>query len=623
MFQCVPRVLCRVADVPSIRIPSHVRQRTETDLYGTAMPPKQPEFETMRAHLQPGAEAPILREDQSEVGALEEMIAGGGISVHLKNGRLVTVPVKVCFDDLEMIRYHAVAGLTGEHADALWWLREDEHGLVGLKRSWGKVKHDTLPVPLFAPKFPSTAGSKAAWDALLQRAMELHNAGALKGFIACGERSTWIKDAKIWPTLRTIRDSNHGALLEDAEVKALLADVRADADAMEMEDAGAMAAAVVDASVGGDTMEVEIVEEHLPPAAEADGVDDGELPEGGEGQAEEASIPSSPEAEETENEDEDTGEPPATTAVATPTAAVAAPTAAVAAPTADIAAPTVDVAAPTPAVTEAEPCRNSVPAAAVDVATAELLTELAAAAPRVAPVLPAAAPAAAVPAAAAPAAATPAAAAPAAAAAIVTWTCEGKGAQQQQLRGPVEYLGRIGVLLAKGTNAEYYVDAAHPEIEVDASHQNKVLMQRETGGKLQLKFGAEDPVWVTWTHISAAPPVAEEGTARRATGRSNGRAATSRAASAATSRAATSRQKSAARTGRAAGAAAATSRAAAARAAAAAAAEDENSDDDVELTVGAIIRADDATVVKKGTYGKVRRPPTLSACMPRPTYLSL
>ena len=81
---------------------------------------------------------------------------------------------------------------------------------------------DALDQPLYAPKFPGTAGAKANWDGLLEHVIELHNDGKINGFVSFGARKEWPRAPQVFPTLRMIRDANMASLKRDSEVKLLL-----------------------------------------------------------------------------------------------------------------------------------------------------------------------------------------------------------------------------------------------------------------------------------------------------------------------------------------------------------------------------------------------------------------
>jgi hypothetical protein len=142
-------------------------------------------------HLKAGATATEQRQEESDAGAINCMFVGGAITVRVLNGKLKSVPKKLENKDVEMMKFMAVGGLAGEHEDSYWFAREDQllprpsdenHAAISqLKRSWVRVNKEALAQPLYAPLFPSTPNSTPNWDALLARALELHNAGKLEG----------------------------------------------------------------------------------------------------------------------------------------------------------------------------------------------------------------------------------------------------------------------------------------------------------------------------------------------------------------------------------------------------------------------------------------------------------
>ena len=173
------------------------------------MEPAQQLFEDAHAYLKAGAGASTAREVEEQSCASEtSTIAGGGIALRLLNGHAKTVPPKIKADDVEVVRYLAVGGLAGEFSDCLWWAREDSPDLPALKRSWGRVDKGALSEPLFAPRFPGTAGAKADWDALKADAVALHCSGKVPGLIAVGARDKWLEQPMVYPILGKIKAAN-------------------------------------------------------------------------------------------------------------------------------------------------------------------------------------------------------------------------------------------------------------------------------------------------------------------------------------------------------------------------------------------------------------------------------
>ena len=106
-------------------------------------------------------------EEGSCTGELQEMITGGGIAVRLLDGRAKSVPPILELKDVEILRFMSVTALVGEHADACWWVREDQltvrdgdDGYAAaqlMKRTWQRINKEALPTPLYAPRFPRSA----------------------------------------------------------------------------------------------------------------------------------------------------------------------------------------------------------------------------------------------------------------------------------------------------------------------------------------------------------------------------------------------------------------------------------------------------------------------------------
>ena len=180
-------------------------------------------FEDVRSHLRAGVTATKLRDDAgtSSSGSLAEFITGGGIGLKMKNGSLRSVPKKIKTTEVEHRCFFSMSSLTGEHEDGLWWTSENElvtHGKndaaaewkEAVRRSWSHVNKAALPVPVYAPKFPRTTDAPKTWQALVQRAVDLHNEGALNGFISTG--AGWPEVCHVFPRLQDIRDENFEAL---------------------------------------------------------------------------------------------------------------------------------------------------------------------------------------------------------------------------------------------------------------------------------------------------------------------------------------------------------------------------------------------------------------------------
>lgn len=142
----------------------------------TSPSPEQLIYDNSFSFLKANKSTAEPRKDEgSQCGSVQEIIAGGGIAVRLANGHAKSVPSCVSFKDVEMLKFMAVTGLTGEYVDALWWAREDQflttktsanHAEVSaMKRSWARVAKDMLYKPLYAPRFPGTGGSADDWAA--------------------------------------------------------------------------------------------------------------------------------------------------------------------------------------------------------------------------------------------------------------------------------------------------------------------------------------------------------------------------------------------------------------------------------------------------------------------------
>lgn len=187
-----------------------------------------PLFDAANVYLKADASM-ALRDEDSTTGAINSMIIGGGISLHY-TPMARTVPAKIKLEDVELLKFMAVGGLSGEHADGAWWSREDQFNLKAaddgydaarsMKRSWGRVVKTALDEPLLAPRFPGSSGSKEDWVALAARAVELHNDGLIPGVVAVGAKSRWLDAPIIYPSLAKIREANYEALKKDHEVRA-------------------------------------------------------------------------------------------------------------------------------------------------------------------------------------------------------------------------------------------------------------------------------------------------------------------------------------------------------------------------------------------------------------------
>ena len=102
--------------------------------------------------------------------------------------------------------------------DGAWWSREDQlrvrsndenyGSTVQLKRSWAHISKEKLNMPILAPRFPNTPGSKEDWDALLKYVVDLYNDGKLPDFISYGSRKNWPSPSNVFPTLKILRDLN-------------------------------------------------------------------------------------------------------------------------------------------------------------------------------------------------------------------------------------------------------------------------------------------------------------------------------------------------------------------------------------------------------------------------------
>jgi len=164
-------------------------------------------FDASNKMLKAGEDKAIDRDEGSELGTFSEVIVGGGIALRYTQARAQSVPTNVRITDVEIVKYVAEYSLAGEWVDSAWWTRVDEFSVPAsdenyekfktLKRTWARVNKEGLPEPLYAPRFPGTAGSAADWEALTARAVELHNEGKVPGLIGFGAkvrhraRSTW------------------------------------------------------------------------------------------------------------------------------------------------------------------------------------------------------------------------------------------------------------------------------------------------------------------------------------------------------------------------------------------------------------------------------------------------
>ena len=231
-----------------------------------------PLFESAISHLKAGAAVADCREEESTLGDLTSTILGGGIAVRLADGKKKSVPAKVEAKELEMLRFMAIVGLSGEHVDAVWWAREDQlvvasshesyAGITQLKRAWARVKKDALSEPLFAPRFPTSSGAKADWDALLACVVDLHNSGKVPGLISHGKRDRWPDAPNVYPSSASIRDANLASLKEDGEIKMILSDIELEAGLPEAEAESVEGAETAPAQPTlTDVMELEVVED--------------------------------------------------------------------------------------------------------------------------------------------------------------------------------------------------------------------------------------------------------------------------------------------------------------------------------------------------------------------------
>ena len=184
-------------------------------------------YDPFNAHLVAGSAVASVRDENSSTGAVSTMIVVGGVSVRFTGRGKVPVPLLV--KDVEVTKFIAVCGLTGEHADGIWWVREDQFNLMdaddnfeapkAMKRSWGRVIKTALKEPLYAPRFPGTAGSREDWERLVDRSVELHNEGKLADFIATGAKDKWLNAPFVYPPLATISLSDMDLLKSDPEVQ--------------------------------------------------------------------------------------------------------------------------------------------------------------------------------------------------------------------------------------------------------------------------------------------------------------------------------------------------------------------------------------------------------------------
>ena len=183
-------------------------------------------FEDVRSHLRAGVTATKLRDDAgtSSSGSLAEFITGGGIGLKMKNGSLRSVPKKIKTTEVEHRCFFSMSSLTGEHdrtrrrsmvdfGERAGHARQNDAAAewkAAVRRSWSHVNKAALPVPVYAPKFPRTTDAPKTWQALVQRAVDLHNEGALNGFISTG--AGWPEVCHVFPRLQDIRDENFEAL---------------------------------------------------------------------------------------------------------------------------------------------------------------------------------------------------------------------------------------------------------------------------------------------------------------------------------------------------------------------------------------------------------------------------
>ena len=196
-------------------------------------------FDSSHTMLKAGEETPVSREEGSVIGSFSEIISGGGVAVRYMGpgGRGVqTVPSTVKAENLELMQFMSVTSLAGEWQDASWWLRKDvflvspsdalHTKYTSMKKSWGRVSKEALKQPLFAPKFPGTAGAATSWAALVEWVVEQHNAGKAPGLIACGSREAWLNAPMcVAPSLGMIRAANLDSLKRDSEIKFVLSDL--------------------------------------------------------------------------------------------------------------------------------------------------------------------------------------------------------------------------------------------------------------------------------------------------------------------------------------------------------------------------------------------------------------
>ena len=187
-------------------------------------------FDAFNGHLEAGSDRPVQRTDASSAGAINCMIVGGGVALRF-NGRSKHIPTMLTSREVDVIKFIAVGALAGEHTDSMWWEREDVFSLMdaddnfeapkAMKRSWARVVKSALNQPVYAPRYPGTAGSKDDWDRLVEHALELHNQGKLSGFIGSGAKDKWLTAPLVYPSMATMRSANMQALKSDSEVRAL------------------------------------------------------------------------------------------------------------------------------------------------------------------------------------------------------------------------------------------------------------------------------------------------------------------------------------------------------------------------------------------------------------------
>ena len=229
-------------------------------------------FHPSTFQLKAGEDKAILRKEEASIlGEYDEVIVGGGVALRFKGGSRV-IPNKLYAQDVEIVKYLAVLGVHGEYDDDLWWLREDEFAVTArgaddaysehmkeLRASWGRISKDSLKEPLYAPRFPSSAGAKADWDALIARALELHNLGKVPGLVAQGARGRWLNEGpmNVFPALSLIRDTNLADLRRDPEMRACISDLRLH----EAATGGSTPVSEALVGVSADEVEVPVVDE--------------------------------------------------------------------------------------------------------------------------------------------------------------------------------------------------------------------------------------------------------------------------------------------------------------------------------------------------------------------------